>query len=81
MRVVEVDQMVATLLEDHDRPTRGSENVGDGRTSGSGADDDGVDGHALSTSASVQPRGWMSPSNSIDRHPHTSRLPPYSGGP
>src|SRR5205823_2699128 len=80
-RVVEVDEVVASLLEDDDRPAGGCEHVGRRTAAGPGTDDDGVDGYGPLTSASVKPRGWVSPSKPMERHPTRPWLPPYSGAP
>src|SRR5207302_3450502 len=83
---LEIQQVVAALLEDNDTPARRRQDVCGGGAPGSAPDDDSVGvqvapAHGCDTSASVQPLGWTSPSNPIDRHPARSRLPPYSGGP
>ena len=53
VRVVEVDEVVATPLEHAHRPTRGGEHVGRGRTPRPRPDDDGVElGHQASATSS-----------------------------
>ena len=86
VRRLEVEQVVAPLLQHDDAPAGGGEDVGGRGPARSTANDDGVGVavaalHGSDTSASVQPLGWTSPSNAIDLHPMRSRLPPYSGGP
>ena len=51
--VVEIEQMVAPLLEDDNRPAGGREDVGDGTAAGARADDDGVGAYGPLTSSSV----------------------------
>jgi hypothetical protein len=67
-RVVEVDEVVAALLEEAHRPAGLGQHVGDRGASGAGSDDDGVEvgrAHGRLTSSSVQPRGCTSPAQSM----------------
>ena len=86
VRRLQVEQVIAPLLEHDDAPAGGGEHVGRGGATGTAADDDRVGVvtarvHGSDTSSSDQPRGWTSPSNPMDRHPARWRFPPYSGGP
>ena len=79
VRRVQVEEVVATLLQDHHRPARGGEDVGEGRPARPAPDDDGVGVHGqppVITSSSVQPRGWTSPRKATEVQPARSRFPP-----
>src|SRR4029453_15488250 len=84
VRRLEVDEVVAALLEDHHGGAPRGQDVGHGGPAGSPPH--AARAHLRPPQAPrawswVQPRGWLSPSKGMLRQPTRSRLPPYTGSP